>query len=341
MNKELLQKLSLSFGPSGFEKETAEIIMEELGRLAIPVTRDSCGGVIGKIGQGEEKIMLVATMDEASFMVTDIDGDGFVRMESLVSVDPRTVAGKRMIIGGDMEKVDAVSAIKVLHLRGGAERDEMGVDKVFLNMGAKNKEEAEKLTKKGEFVTFCGNFREMANDYVVCKALDGRAGCALLLETAEKLVKEVDENRTYILVFAVKGMAGLSSAPFTAFHEKPLRAILVDSCGADDLPDPVKEKDKQIHVSLGKGAVLPLYDNQVLYYDSPEYQVLVAAAEAAGIPYQQAKGCAQMGSLHLTGGGIPMVSVSMPCRNPRTEGVIIHKNDYESALELLHLAAIL
>ncbi|MBE6672842.1 MAG: M42 family metallopeptidase [Ruminococcaceae bacterium] len=341
MNKELLKKLALSFGPSGYEKETADIIIEELNRLSIPVTRDSCGGVIGKIGSGEEKILLVATMDEASFMVTDIDGDGFLRMEALTAIDPRTVAGKRMTVGGDMEKVDAVSAIKVLHLRSGGERDEMGVDKVFLNMGAKNKEEAEKLTKKGEFVTFHGNFREMANDYIVCKALDGRSGCALLLEEAEKLVSEVSEDRTYILVFAVKGLAGLSSAPFTAFREKPLRAVLLDSCGADDLPDPEKEKDKQIHVSLGKGALLPMYDNQVLYYDSPEYQVLVASAEAAGIPYQQAKGCAQMSALHLTCGGVPMVSVALPCRNPRTEGVIIHKNDYESALELLHLAAIL
>ena len=58
MNKELLKKLALSFGPSGYEKETADIIIEELNRLSIPVTRDCCGGVIAKIGSGEEKIML-------------------------------------------------------------------------------------------------------------------------------------------------------------------------------------------------------------------------------------------------------------------------------------------
>ena len=341
MNKELLQKLALSFGPSGYEKETAEIIIEELTARGIPVTRDSCGGVIGTIGSGEEKIMLVATMDEASFMITDIDGDGFLRMEALTTVDPRTVAGKRMIVGGDMEKNDAVSAIKVLHLRSGGERDEMGVDKVFLNLGAKNKEEAEKLTAKGEFATFYGNFRELANDYICCKALDSRSGCALLLEEADRLLACPDEGRTYILVFATKGLAGLSSAPFTAFREQPLRAVLVDSCGADDLPDLTVNKDAQIHISLGKGALLPMYDNQVLYYDSPEYQVLLASAEGAGIAYQQGKGCGQAGNLHLTCGGIPLVSIAIPCRNPRTEGVIIHKNDYESALELLHLAAIL
>ena len=341
MNKELLKKLALSFGPSGYEKETADIIIEELTSLGVCVTRDSCGGVVGTIGAGEEKIMLIASMDEASFMITDIDGDGFLRMEALTSVDSRAVAGKRMIVGGDMEKTDAVSALKVLHLRRGGERDEAGVDKVFLNLGAKNKEEAEALTKKGEFATFYGDFRELGDDYIVCKALDGRCGCALLLEEAKRLTECPDETRTYILVFASKGLAGLSSAPFTAFKEQPLRAVLVDSCGADDLPDPVTQKDKQIHIRLGAGALLPMYDNQVLYYDSPEYQVLVASAEAAGISYQQAKGCGQSGALHMTGGGIPMVSVSMPCRNPRTEGVIIHKNDYESALELLHLAAIL
>lgn len=341
MNKELLKKLSLAFGPSGYEGEVAAIIEEELIALGATVTRDSCGGVVGKIGSGDEKIMLVAAMDEASFMVTDIDGDGFLRMEALTSIDTRTVAGKRMIVGGDMEKVDAVSAIKVLHLRGGSDRDEMGVDKVFLNLGCKNKEEAEKLTAKGEFVTFYGDFRELGENYLCCKALDSRAGCALLLEEAKKLSECPDEGRTYIFVFAAKGLAGLSSAPFTAFREQPLRAILVDACGADDLPDPETEKDKQIHIRLGQGALLPMFDNQVLYYDSPEYQVLVAAAEGAGISFQQAKGCSQGSSLHLTGGGIPMVAVSLPCRNPRTEGVILHKNDYESALDLLHLAAIL
>jgi len=285
--------------------------------------------------------MLIATMDEASFMVTDIDGDGFLRMEALTAVDSRTVAGKRMIVGGDMEKTDAVSALKVLHLRRGGERDEAGVDKVFLNLGAKNKEDAEKLTKKGEFVTFSGNFRELGEDYIVCKALDGRTGCALLLEEAAKLIACPDEGRTYILVFASKGLAGLSSAPFTAFREQPLRAVLIDSCGANDLPDPEKEKDKQIHIHLGKGALVPMYDNQVLYYDSPEYGVLIASAQGAGIAFQQGKGTGTCGSVHLTGGGIPMVSVAIPCRNPRTEGVIIHKNDYESALDLLHLAAIL
>ena len=341
MNVELLKKLALSFGPSGYEKETAEVVMEELTSLGIPVTRDSCGGVIGKIGCGEEKIMLIATLDEASFMVTDVDGDGFVRMEALTSVDCRTVPGKRMTIGGDMEKVDAVSAVKVLHLRGGSERDEVSMDKIFLNMGCKNKEEAEKLTKKGEFATFSGNFRTLGEDYLCCKALDGRSSCALLLEEAKRLVESPDEGRTYILVFAVKGLAGLSSAPFTAFREQPLRAVLVDSCGANDIYDTEKEKDKQANVSLGKGAMLPLYDGQVLYYDSPEYQVLVASAEGAGIAFQQGKGCGNAGAVHLTGSGIPMVSVSLPCRNPRSEGVIIHKNDYESALELLHLAAIL
>lgn len=341
MNKELLKKLALSFGPSGYEKETADIITEELTALGVTVTRDACSGVIGTIGVGDEKIMLIASMDEASFMITDIDGDGFLRMEALTAIDSRTVAGKRMIVGGDMEKTDAVSALKVLHLRRGGERDEAGIDKVFLNLGAKNKEEAEAITQKGEFATFYGDFREFGEDYIVCKALDGRCGCALLLEEAKRLMECPDETRTYILVFAAKGLAGISSAPFTAFRENPLRAVLIDSCGADDLPDTDKEKDKQIHVSLGKGALLPMYDNQVLYYDSPEYAVLVASAEAAGIPYQQAKGCGQLGSLHMTCGGIPMVSVAIPCRNPRTEGVIIHKNDYESALELLHLAAIL
>lgn len=341
MNKELLQKLALSFGPSGYEKETAQIVIEELTSLGIPVTRDSCGGVIGKIGCGEEKIMLIATLDEASFMVTDVDGDGFIRMESLCSVDARTVVGKHMIIGGDMEKVDAVSAVKVLHLRGGSERDEVSMDKIFLNMGCKNREEAEKLTQKGEFVTFSGNFRELGEDYLCCKALDGRSTCALLLEEAKRLVASVDESRTYILVFAVKGMAGLSSAPFTAFREQPLRAVLVDSCGTNDIYDSEKEKDKQINATLGKGALLPLYDGQVLYYDSPEYQVLVASAAGAGIDFQQGKGCGNVGSVHLCGGGVPMVSVALPCRNPRSESVIIHKNDYESALELLHLAAIL
>ncbi len=90
--KTLIQKLTQTPGPSGFEQEIRKVIREEVSPLSKSVQVDTMGNLIVRIGQksaGGLRVMIAAHMDEIGVIVSHVEKKGFVRFSNLGSYFPR------------------------------------------------------------------------------------------------------------------------------------------------------------------------------------------------------------------------------------------------------------
>ena len=100
---ENLKALSLANGSSGDEAAVRSVILSLLRETPdCEATVDGVGNVLVKkqgANPAEKKLMFCARMDEAGFIVTNIDENGFIKFECVGDIDPRVVIGRRVLIG--------------------------------------------------------------------------------------------------------------------------------------------------------------------------------------------------------------------------------------------------
>src|SRR5262245_10720180 len=112
--KELLQRLTDTFSPSGYEEAVRALIRKEVRDLADEVRVDALGNLLvrkGRISDSSaprhslrsrggvrsgKRIMIAAHMDEIGLMATHVDERGFVRFTSIGGVYPRNLPGGRV-----------------------------------------------------------------------------------------------------------------------------------------------------------------------------------------------------------------------------------------------------
>ena len=177
---ELIRELCEQRGISGDEKCVREAIKKHLeGKCELSV--DALGNLIAvKKGiKPNKKIALFAHMDEVGMMVTHITGDGLIKF-SPIGIDPRVLFGRRVKIGDN--GISGVIGAKVWHHLDGDEREaELKSSKLYIDIGAANKDEAASVVSLGDSITFDEPFCEMGEGFLLSKALDDRLGCAVLI----------------------------------------------------------------------------------------------------------------------------------------------------------------
>ena len=183
MNKnflELLEKMCLTFAPTGCENRMAALIEETVGGVA-ECKKDRLGNLIVHLKGNGKKILLSAGMDEAGFMVTDIDDKGYVRLDKTGSGDTGCFLGQRILLGNEQETILGVGGAKVLHLTSGGESsDTPAIDKLFVDTGLSSDDVKAKI-EKGDFAAYEGAFRTLPAGYIAGKAMESRCACAILV----------------------------------------------------------------------------------------------------------------------------------------------------------------
>lgn len=318
--KELVKKLTEAFGPSGEENKIREVILDEIKDYADEVRVDVLGNIIArKKGMGE-KLMLAAHMDEVGVIVTNIDDKGFLRFSNIGGISPFTLIGERVVFENGtvgvfgMEKMDDIKDLKL--------------NKMFIDIGARTKEEAQKKVRIGDKAVYYRNC-DIIGDYVTAKALDDRAGCAVLI----KVLQNVKSSKfdTYF-VFTVQEEVGLRGAKTSAFGIGPDLAIAVDVTKTGDTPE-----SEKMAVELGKGPAVKIMDRSVICHPKIK-EMLIDSAEKNGISYQLEvleMGGTDTGAIHLTKDGVPSGCLSIPTRYIHTPSEMASIDDMEKAAELL------
>lgn len=339
MNKELsgfefLSSLCDVFAPSGGERPATELIKEQISSYCDDVWYDKKGNLICRISpekESSENVLFCAAADERSFMVTDIDGDGRLRVDALGGGRTDLISGRKVTVGrGDKTTVGIFSS-KPVHLQSGdEEKKPTPLDKMYIELGTGSKEETEKLVKRGDLCTFRSKSEDFGDGLFKGKALEYRVGCAVLCE----LIRSVDRSRiseNLYFAFTVLGALGkrASGASVAANVISPVRAYVFDGLNSGDV---YGAKEHEMNCRLGDGVVISAADVWTVY--SPTLTAEYAEKlRAAGIKTQLNRtngGNDISAEIQRSGTGTSVVSVRIPVRYAGTPSSLISKSDYEN-----------
>ncbi len=314
---DILRKLTQTYGPSGREDKIRKAIEEIASPYADEVYTDALGNlIVRKKGDGK-KIMVAAHMDEIGVVATLIDDNGFIRFSSVGGLYNKDLLGRRVrFLNGIVGVIGSEE-----------ENKERKIMKMYIDIGAKDKEACEKSISIGDMAVFCGDFYE-DNDTIISKALDNRSGCYVLLKTLEK----INSKNDLYFVFTTQEEVGLRGARTSSFSISPDYALAIDVTDTGDTPDGIKMATK-----LSGGAAIKIMDRSILC-DSFIRSKLAELASKNDIPYQlevMNYGGTDAGAISLSGAGVKTGGISIPTRYIHSPSEMINKKDLNSVISLL------
>ena len=339
--RELIELLSLAFGPSGCEDEVRELIMPRAEKVADRAYIDRMGNLIAvmRFGKGEakKKIMISSHMDEVGFMISEIKEDGMLGYGCIGGIDPSVVAGRKILVGDEKGQISGIICSKAIHQKSPDEREKaVKHDKLCMDIGAASREEAEKLVKVGDYATFDSEFYAFGKGgrTLKCKALDDRMGCAAMLEIMDSF--RVDPPTSDIEVyfcFTVREEIGFSGAGTAAANIAPDLSIVLETTAIGDLP--TTEACRRV-ADVGKGGVVSIVDRSTVY-DRELVDRAMEIAKTREIPAQLKRyvsGGNDAGHIHKALEGVKALAISVPTRYLHSPACVASLDDYESVRDL-------
>ncbi len=325
-----LSELTALSGVSGNENAVRSYIRKKIEPVFDRIEVDSMGNLMAfKAGKNnpDKTLMLCAHMDEVGLIVSRITEEGFLKFKTVGGIDPRVLISKRVLVGEKL--LPGVIGRKAIHLLTPKERKKAPkVKDLYIDIGAKNKKDAEKKVAIGDYVAFDSSYVSFGEGLIKAKALDDRTGCSILLELAEE---RCDFNLCF--AFTVQEEVGLRGARLCARRVQPDLALVLESTTCSDLPG---MEASMISTRLGKGVALSLVDGATSYDRELVKRVYdLGIKNKIAVQFKQtATGGNDAGSIHVSAGGIKTLSLSIPARYIHSPVSVIAEKDYESAKEL-------
>lgn len=276
---ETVKTLCALSGVSSFEDPVRDYLMEQAKPYADSMRVDAMGNLIvfkkGAKATGN-KLMLCAHMDEVGLIIKYITDDGYLKFAPVGGIDRRVLIGKRVYVGWD--RVPGIIGLKAVHMTTAEERKKVPkLEEYYIDIGAENKEEAEKLVEQGDFAVFDDECLEFGNGFFKAKAIDDRVGCAVMLKL---LRRELPMDCTF--AFTVQEEVGTRGAFGAAFSVTPEIALVLETTTAADLPG---VKGQKRVCAPGQGPVISLMDGGTIY-DKELFRLMCDTADANNIPWQ-------------------------------------------------------
>lgn len=329
---EHLESLCSLSGISGNENSIREYIINNIDGKCDYYT-DNLGNLIAfQKGRKntEKKLMIAAHMDEVGMMITHINDDGTLSFDTVGGINDDVIAGRQVML---YEKnIQGVVGSKAVHNMSSAERNaKVSVSSLYIDIGAESKEEAEKLVSPGDNAAFMSGFTVMGGEKICSKALDDRAGCAVMID----LINEGVEYDTYF-AFTVQEEIGLRGAQAAAFGISPDYAVVLETTTACDISG---VSGARRVCELGKGAVVSYMDRRTVY-DRELYNLAFELAARNNIPCQTKSliaGGNDAGAIHISKSGVRTVAVSAPCRYLHSPCCVAQRSDIEMCEALVRL----
>ncbi|WP_440896066.1 M42 family metallopeptidase [Amphibacillus sp. Q70] len=340
MNEKLtmFKELTEAKGISGNEKEARDVMKKYISPYATEVYTDHLGSLIAKkVGQEEgPKVMVAGHLDEIGLMVTRIDDKGFLYFQTIGGWWNQVMLAQRVTVVTEQGDLVGVIGSKPPHIMPAeARKKPYDIKKMFIDIGATSKEEAESFgVKPGDSVVPYFEFQPMKNEkLLLAKAWDNRIGCAIAIEVLKQL-KEIEHPNIVYGVGTVQEEVGLRGAKTSTNMIEPDIGFAVDTGIAGDTPGiSANEADSKI----GKGPQIIIYDASMISHKGLRDFVLKTADDNA-IPYQYgtiAAGGTDSGSIHLTANGVPALSIGIATRYIHSHAGILHQDDFDHAVKLI------
>jgi endoglucanase len=332
---EVLEKLSNANGVTGREDQVRNLMKEYLKPYVDEVREDRLGNLIAfKKGKKDAPtVMVAAHMDEVGLMIKNIKKKGFLQFAKIGGIDDRILLAQKVVVHTDKGPLTGVVGSKPVHIQNDVEKKKViEADKLFIDIGAKDKEEAEKMgVQVGDVVSFDINFAQLSSNVVLGKAFDDRVGCAVLVEAMKRL-QNVDCN--VYAVGTIQEEVGLRGATIAAFHVEPDVAIALDATVAGDTPG---VGEGEAPAKMGEGPVLTVADAGLIAHPKV-LRLLIDSAKQNKIPYQLEtgiRGATDAARIALSREGVPSGVVSTATRYIHSPAAILNLDDAEKAVRLV------
>jgi putative aminopeptidase FrvX len=332
--KKFFQNILETPSPSGYEQPVQQIVREYAKSFADDIKTDFHGNVIvGCNVDAPLRVMFAGHADQIGLLVTHISDSGFIYTNTIGGWDPQQLVGQRMTIYTATGPVPAVISRKPIHLLDQDERKQVvKLKDMWLDIGAKNKEEAAEIVKIGDPVTLELGSQEMRNGMANSPGMDDKTGLWVAMEALRR-AKQKGLNVAVFAVATVQEEIGLRGAATSAYGVNPHVGIAIDVTHATDCP--TIDKTQEGDVKLGGGPVI---------YRGPNMNPIVVdrlrqAADYADVPVQLAASGRGTGTdanaIQLSRAGVAAGLVSIPNRYMHSAVEMISLSDIDAAADLL------
>lgn len=333
---EFLKTLVNTPSPSGHEARGQRVWLDYVGAYAEETFSDAYGNCVAVLNKGgSPRLMLAAHADEIALTVNYIEKNGFLYVRKLGGVDAIVARAQRVVVHTRNGPVRGVIGNVAPHLtKLDKERKVPEIGDLFIDIGAADRKEAERLVRVGDPVTLSDEFELLRNDLAVARAFDNRIGTFAVAEALRLL--GANRRKLKAEVCAVSNImeeVGLLGARQIAYSLKPDVALVIDVTHATDYPT----VSQQLHgdIRIGKGPTLTHGG-----CNHPEVIArLEEVAKKKNIKLQHEAMSASSGTdtdvIFWTRGGIASGLISLPNRYMHSPVELVSLKDLEKIPELM------
>lgn len=345
MAASILNKKSISFlekylnnaAPTGYEWDGQKLWMDYLKPYVDTFFTDTYGTAVAVINpKASYKVVIEGHADEISWYVNYISDNGLLYVIRNGGSDHQIAPSKIVNIHTKKGIVKGVFGWPAIHTRNKAKEEAPKPENIFIDVGAKDKKEVEKMgIHVGCVITYPDEFHILNKDKFVCRALDNRMGGFMIAEVA-RLLHENKKKLPFGLYItnSVQEEIGLRGAEMIAERIQPNVAIVTDV--THDTTTPMIDKKKQGLAKIGEGPV-------IAYAPAVQQKLrdlIIEAAEENKIPFQRAALSRATGTdtdaFAYSNSGVASALISLPLRYMHTTVEMVHKADVEHVIKLIY-----
>ena len=333
-----LRRLLDAPGPSGYEGIPAQIWCEEAATFADEVTHDILGNSYARVrarGDAEDapRVLLAGHIDEIGFVITHIDEEGYLWFSPLGGWDHQVVVGQRMRLVGRGGEVVGVIGKKAAHLLKEEDRKKpTELDDMWIDIGARDRADAEERVAVGDPVVIDSRFLELPNELAVSRSMDNRVGAFVAHEAARLIAQDRCAAEVYAVATTQEEIT-FGGAYTASFRTPSTVAIAIDLTHPTDYPGADKRRNNE--VKLGGGPVL----SRGATINDGVFHGLREAARSLDIPVAvQAWGASSgtdIDAMIRSGPGTATGIVSVPSRYIHSPNEMVHLGDVENAAKVI------
>lgn len=332
MQNKHLQTLSQLHGVSGDESLVREYLSSNFKKNKLEITSDKLGSIIGSTKDKGPTVSLVAHMDEVGMIVSFIDESGLIYFNTIGSWFSQSMLNHRVKIkinNGDTHLGVIGSASP--HALPQGTKTKIEIADMFIDIGCDNRKQVEALgVELGNFICPVGEYNQIGNK-VLSKALDDRAGCALLLDIQPEVQnKQIGIN----YIGTVQEEVGLRGAQTSSTLVETDIAIILDVTICGDTPN---VDSRKFQTNMNEGPSICLFDKRTI----PNQKLLSYVKKIAmqyEIPvqyYTMQTGATDGGRFNVMAGGSAVLSIALPSRYVHANNSMISIEDYKNMKELI------
>lgn len=326
--EQTLGRLCAVSAPSGFEENAARAAEELLRPLTDEVYATRLGSVVGVRRCGRDnapRLLLDAHLDEIGFIVTGHE-EGFLRFAALGGVDPRMLPDRELAILTDPPVYGVVSCLPP-HIQEDMDKS-LPIRDMVIDAGL-SQEEARKRIPVGTPAAYRGGCTPLGEDLLCGKALDDRAGFAVLLDVLERL-RDKPLNVDLYVLGSTQEETRSAGAITAAYEIAPDWCVAVDVTHGDS-PDASKDETFR----LGGGPVIGVGPNCARWMSGRLKELAGELDMPVQIEAMPGSSGTNAWPIQVSREGVATAVLSVPERYMHTPLEAVHRGDLEETARLL------